>query len=117
MHRDAVSKPSRAQQGMYMRDRDAILQSAGQLRCVGQRFRNRGLTERFPMIRRPTCPICNKQLALDEPQQSSAFPFCSDRCRDVDFFRWHEGKYAIIEPLTAEHLESELESEDGQALA
>ncbi len=61
------------------------------------------------MIRRPTCPICNKQLMLEAPQQPDAFPFCSDRCRNVDFFRWNDGKYAIVEPLTAEQAESEEE--------
>ncbi|MAG93116.1 MAG: hypothetical protein CMJ48_05140 [Planctomycetaceae bacterium] len=42
------------------------------------------------------------------------FPFCSKRCRDVDFCRWSDGRYAIVEPLDpAKHdLESLLDGED-----
>lgn len=47
-----------------------------------------------------TCPICRKKLASNAAVDSEYFPFCSERCRHVDFFRWSEGKYAIVEPLT-----------------
>lgn len=47
-----------------------------------------------------TCPICKKVLVGEGVLQSEFFPFCSARCRHVDFFRWSEGKYAIVEPLT-----------------
>ncbi len=49
------------------------------------------------MIRSQTCPICKKRLTIDA--SSPLFPFCSDRCRQVDLYRWAEGKYAIVEPL------------------
>jgi endogenous inhibitor of DNA gyrase (YacG/DUF329 family) len=49
----------------------------------------------------PKCPICNKQLVGEDVRRSEFFPFCSERCRHVDFFRWSEGKYAIVEPLAA----------------
>ncbi len=52
------------------------------------------------MIRPHTCPICRKALPVEDPQQVPTFPFCSDRCRKIDFFRWTDGKYAIVEPLT-----------------
>jgi endogenous inhibitor of DNA gyrase (YacG/DUF329 family) len=46
---------------------------------------------------------------------SEFFPFCSERCRNVDLFRWGRGKYAIVEPLSpdqlAEHFEDELDDE------
>ena len=48
----------------------------------------------------PTCPICKKRLVGDDVRNSEYFPFCSERCRHVDFFRWSEGKYAIVEPVT-----------------
>ncbi|WP_319797649.1 DNA gyrase inhibitor YacG [Nitrobacter sp.] len=35
------------------------------------------------------CPICGK------PAISASFPFCSERCRDVDLNRWLSGAYAI----------------------
>ncbi|MBC7818002.1 MAG: DNA gyrase inhibitor YacG [Planctomycetaceae bacterium] len=52
------------------------------------------------MSKTTTCPICRKTLASDAARESEYFPFCSERCRHVDFFRWSEGKYAIVEPLT-----------------
>ena len=51
------------------------------------------------MIRPQTCPVCGKQLAVVADTESCSFPFCSERCRRIDFFRWSEGKYAIVEPL------------------
>lgn len=42
-----------------------------------------------------TCPICHRPVATDGKDR----PFCSRRCREVDFFRWSDGKYAIVEPL------------------
>jgi hypothetical protein len=31
------------------------------------------------------CPTCDKQFERD---QSTALPFCSDRCRQIDLGRW-----------------------------
>ncbi len=42
-----------------------------------------------------TCPICNRPVSAEGKDR----PFCSQRCREVDFFRWSDGKYAIVEPL------------------
>jgi endogenous inhibitor of DNA gyrase (YacG/DUF329 family) len=50
------------------------------------------------MIRPQTCPICERELPPGAAE-SPDFPFCSKRCRQVDLFRWSEGKYAIVEPL------------------
>ena len=51
------------------------------------------------MIRRQSCPICAKSLPADAGVSLTTFPFCSDRCRQIDFFRWSDGKYAIVEEL------------------
>ena len=59
------------------------------------------------MIRRQNCPICSKALPLDAASSLKSFPFCSARCRDVDFFRWTEGRYAIVEPLDPDKLAPE----------
>lgn len=40
------------------------------------------------------CPVCHRP-----PTDSVKLPFCSERCRRIDFFRWWEGKYAIKEVL------------------
>ncbi len=64
------------------------------------------------MIRRQTCAVCKKELEADTTDQEF-FPFCSERCRNVDLYRWTEGRYAIIEPLDEEHFPM---GDDGQAL-
>ena len=51
------------------------------------------------MIKPQTCPICEKPLEPNAAANSRHFPFCSQRCQQVDFFRWCDGKYAIVEPL------------------
>ncbi len=57
------------------------------------------------MIQPQTCPICNKPLPADAALSSRLFPFCSERCRQIDIYRWCKGKYAITEPLEPRHLE------------
>ena len=42
-----------------------------------------------PTPRVPKCPICG------EPAQHETRPFCSRRCRNIDFARWMTGRYAI----------------------
>ena len=49
------------------------------------------------MIQPITCPVCSK---LVDPAETKAAPFCSDRCRKVDFIRWWDGRYAIVEDLS-----------------
>lgn len=66
------------------------------------------------MIRPQTCPICGKDLAANAATESEWFPFCSKRCRQIDLYRWSEGKYAIVDPLTPEHLESEVSLDEGE---
>ena len=59
------------------------------------------------MIRPQTCPICHRPLVFEAGQSSQYFPFCSERCRQVDLFRWADGKYAIVEPLDPLQLDPE----------
>ena len=61
------------------------------------------------MIKPPTCPICQKSIVGDAARESDWFPFCSERCQRVDFFRWNDGKYAIVEPLDPTRMAEELE--------
>jgi len=51
------------------------------------------------MIKPLTCPVCNKSLPPQVTQNSGVYPFCSTRCKNVDLFRWSDGKYAIVEDL------------------
>jgi endogenous inhibitor of DNA gyrase (YacG/DUF329 family) len=83
-----------------------MLEAALAANCSGIR------RQRRKMIRPQTCPICDKELPADA-RARSLFPFCSERCRRIDFFRWAEGRYAIVEPLDPKDLPRiELDGED-----
>lgn len=44
------------------------------------------------------CPICERLVPVDG-EDAKHQPFCSKRCKEIDFFRWCDGKYAIAEPV------------------
>lgn len=46
------------------------------------------------------CPTCNKQSDLST--SNSFRPFCSERCRLIDFGQWAEEKYTISEPIISD---------------
>lgn len=60
------------------------------------------------MIRPLECPICRKPVPPPVDQADKWFPFCSERCRQVDLLRWSKGAYAIIEPLEPEPPDDEM---------
>ena len=65
------------------------------------------------MVRLMTCPICGKPVPPAVDPAASTTPFCSLRCKQVDFCRWNDGRYAIVEPLDpAKFAESMLDVED-----
>ena len=68
------------------------------------------------MIKPPHCPICNRLLVGNVVRESEWFPFCSDRCRRVDLFRWCDGKYAIVEPLAPARMAEELNQRRAELL-
>ena len=41
------------------------------------------------------CPICKKPIPDEGPDRPATYPFCSDRCKLIDFGRWLDGKYQI----------------------
>ena len=45
-----------------------------------------------PLRKARPCPECGK------PSSREDYPFCSDRCRNLDLNRWLKGSYAI--PVT-----------------
>jgi endogenous inhibitor of DNA gyrase (YacG/DUF329 family) len=46
------------------------------------------------------CPICERTF---DTEQSTAMPFCSDRCRQIDLGRWLGEKYSVpVERLDEE---------------
>jgi endogenous inhibitor of DNA gyrase (YacG/DUF329 family) len=42
------------------------------------------------------CPICKKPVK----SKGAEFPFCSDRCRQIDLGKWASGAYVISSPVT-----------------
>lgn len=54
------------------------------------------------------CPICGRSF---DPQSSTALPFCSERCRQIDLGRWLREAYAV--PVTRPPEEEPLEEEHG----
>lgn len=57
------------------------------------------------------CPICKKEFSQDDP--GVAFPFCSERCRQIDAKRWFNEEYSIL-TLNVDQLEREIA--EGQSL-
>jgi endogenous inhibitor of DNA gyrase (YacG/DUF329 family) len=41
------------------------------------------------------CPRCRKEFVYHSIAQHKSFPFCSQRCRDVDLGNWLTGNYVI----------------------
>ena len=64
------------------------------------------------MIAPPTCPICSKPIPAEIAAKSATFPFCSERCRQVDLLRWSKGEYQIVEPLAPPAFEEEASSSE-----
>jgi len=56
------------------------------------------------MVSPITCPICHKTLPATDVRENTFFPFCGERCRNVDLLRWSKGQYAIVEPLTSDRV-------------
>jgi len=48
------------------------------------------------------CTICHGEF---EPEGSTAMPFCSERCRQIDLGRWLEEGYSL--PIEREEAEDE----------
>lgn len=59
------------------------------------------------MVRPMTCPICGKPVPTTADPAKSTVPFCSSRCKMIDFCRWNDGRYAIVESVdSAESLDA-----------
>jgi uncharacterized protein len=50
---------------------------------------NKGASNVAPLRKTLPCPECRR------PSHREHYPFCSDRCRNVDLNRWLKGSYAI----------------------
>jgi len=62
-------------------------------------------------MRPQRCPICNR---LFDPEKSTAMPFCSFRCKRIDWRRWLDEKYGLPYQRAEEETPADLpEDEDG----
>ncbi len=50
------------------------------------------VAERVKKKKSPVCRICKR--AIDSPRDVP-FPFCSDRCKQIDLGNWLDGRYAM----------------------
>ncbi|WP_283195438.1 DNA gyrase inhibitor YacG [Rhizobium sp. AN80A] len=57
-----------------------------------------------PLRKAHPCPECNT------PSQREHYPFCSNRCREVDLSRWLNGSYAI--PVAEDETKAEYPDEN-----
>jgi endogenous inhibitor of DNA gyrase (YacG/DUF329 family) len=51
------------------------------------------------MILSHQCPVCEREFEPNAENSESLFPFCSDRCRSIDLFRWFNGRYKVVEDI------------------
>lgn len=74
------------------------------------------------MIREMTCPVCGRSVSPQAALTDPAFPFCCDRCKQVDLNRWNDGRYAITtpwipdpdDPLPEDYPQAGADPEDGE---
>lgn len=53
-----------------------------------------------------TCPICRQPFDSD---LTSAMPFCSVRCKQVDLGRWIDERYALPHEANADDLDEQFD--------
>jgi hypothetical protein len=41
------------------------------------------------------CPTCRKPVEAVKERRTKDFPFCSERCRLVDLYKWLSGAYVV----------------------
>lgn len=58
----------------------------------------------------PKCPICNKDVAPRD--ENRGYPFCSQRCRQVDLGKWIGEEYRVAD-RPADEQEDELPTLEG----
>ena len=63
-------------------------------------------TAKVEPLRKPRpCPECRR------PSTRESYPFCSERCRNVDLSRWLNGTYAI--PVTEDETRADGGNDEG----
>lgn len=55
------------------------------------------------------CPTCKREF---DSTQSTALPFCSERCRLIDIGRWLSEEYSLPDPPSLDNDEVEAKARD-----
>jgi hypothetical protein len=64
-------------------------------------------------LKKGRCSRCGKYFTFRNVAEHKFFPFCSERCRDVDLGKWLTGGYVIPgKPLPPPDPEGDAELED-----
>ncbi len=50
-------------------------------------------------VKKLKCRTCGRTFTYTSVQGQPHFPFCSDRCRNVDLGRWFDGEYVIADKI------------------
>ena len=58
-------------------------------------------TDHTEKARSTACPICQQKVVAG----GTTYPFCSQRCRQIDLSRWLGGRYVISRPINASDLD------------
>src|SRR5690606_38758753 len=96
--------------------RTPLIQSTCCIRCEerAKLLRERRL-RRGNTMRQAKCPTCGKKFEVTASTEKD-FPFCSERCRNVDLGRWLSEEYKVpveTERVVRESLEDEEEAGRG----
>ena len=67
------------------------------------------MTDQFP------CPQCASLVPATKEERPSSFPFCSQRCRNIDLGAWADGAYSVPGRSVAVDM-SELDDDPLEAL-
>jgi endogenous inhibitor of DNA gyrase (YacG/DUF329 family) len=66
-------------------------------------------------LKKGRCSRCGKDFMFRTVAEHKFFPFCSERCRDVDLGKWLTGGYAIPGAPVPPPVSAEADSEDEDA--
>lgn len=60
------------------------------------------VTEKMLPASPNTCAICGKPHEEKAASESPLYPFCSQRCKQIDLLRWCDGRYAVVNDMDPE---------------
>ena len=55
------------------------------------------MVNRSKMENKGPCALCGKK--REDMENNEFFPFCSEKCKNIDLYHWLNGDYCIYEEL------------------